>query len=247
MSEAVSQKNGRVAKPASPPAPSRTFQGAVEDVQKVYAQFSHGTFTQADIASVLGVSATSGPFRQRLFSLKSFGLLEAVGASYKVSDLFLTLRSAPADTAEFKGNALEAIRRPQLFRDLLDDFKSKLPARHIVAQRLETQKKFNPDRAKEAARILEDSLRFVGLLDANNNLVSFAARQNAPDSESAQESAGAPGMGGGGTGTVDRTDGAYLTIEIPVRDGMRVTVLYPPDLTSHEATKVGRVLAAIVE
>jgi len=37
-----------------------------------------------------------------------------------------------------------------------------------------------------------------------------------------------------------------LRIEIPVKDGRRVVVLYPPDLTADEANKIGAVLGAIV-
>ena len=65
--------------PKSPPTPSRSLGDAVNDVKKLYAEYSHGKFGKAEIASTLGVAATSGPFAAHLFTLKAFALINQSG------------------------------------------------------------------------------------------------------------------------------------------------------------------------
>jgi hypothetical protein len=168
-------------KPKSPPTPSRPLGDSVKDVTKLYAEYSHGKFAKSEIASQLGISATSGPFAARLFTLKAFGLINQHGADYMVSDTFMTLNSLDPSDARFKEAAVKAIRGSETFRELLDEFKNKLPSVDAIAGRLETQKKFNANRAKAVASVLERSLRYAGVLDNSNNILPV--RDGAPDGE----------------------------------------------------------------
>ncbi len=229
-------------KPKSPPLPSRNLEGCVADVQKLYAEYSHGTFSRSELASALGVSATSGPFAARLASLRQFGLIEPTGADYKVSENFMALNSNARDSAAFKSAALNVIKLPATFRELLDDFPSKLPSKDAVASRLETQKKFNKEAAVRAATVLDESLRYAGVLDGSNNILPVRDDGPARDknvAEATDETTDdTPDLGS--TGTT-----AALRVEVPV-GGRKVVVHYPHDLTADEAKKVGAVLAAIV-
>lgn len=232
-------------KPKSPPTPSRALGDCVADVKKLYAEYSHGKFAKPEIASKLGLSANSGPFAARLFTLKEYGLLTQSGTDYSVSDTFMTLNSTDASNARFKTAALDAIRKSDVFRELLDEFKNKLPSTEAVAGRLETQKRFNAERAKAAANVLEKSLRYAGVLDGSNNILPIRET---------------PGTGGGAGGDQDRErdhepdTGSVdenvppdtFGMEIPVGDGRKVVVRYPQDLSAEEAKKVGNVLNAIV-
>jgi hypothetical protein len=232
-------------KPRSPSAPSRSLKDVLDDVKKLYTEYSHATFSRSEIASALGMSATSGPFATRLYTLRAYGLLDPDGNDFKVSDSFRELNTASPADAGFKRHALGAIRRSDVFRELLDEFTSKLPTQTAVAQRLETQKKFNQAKAQTAATALEESLRFAGLLDASNNILPI--REGAPPADDTQHDEhddevfeDVSGNGAGGPGAMLRT-------EVPITDGRRVVVHYPADLTGQEAQKVGNVLKAIVD
>ena len=81
-------------KPKSPPVPSRPLEDCVADARKLYEAYTHGSFSRAEIGSTLKVSSTSGPFAQRLFSLRAFGVIEGEGNNYKVSDAFKKMNSS---------------------------------------------------------------------------------------------------------------------------------------------------------
>src|SRR5207249_952759 len=82
----------------------------------------------------------SGPFGQRLFTFKEYGLLDTTGSGHRVSDLFLTMRSQDRGEPGFKRAAVSAIRHSDVFSSILDEFQSKLPPISNLASRLETQR-----------------------------------------------------------------------------------------------------------
>ena len=228
-------------RPKSPPVPSKSLEGCVADVKKVYTEYSHGSFSRAELGSALGVSASSGPFSSRLASLRQFGLIEATGDGFKVTDGFMILNSNGHGTAAFKSEALRAIKLPPTFREVLEEFSSKLPSRDAVTSRLENQKKFNAEAASRAAAVLEESLRYAGVLDTSNNILPVRAGKEDGKLDGVEERIENVGnesdTGSGG--------GVALRVEVPVGD-RKVVVHYPHDLTAPEAKKVGAVLAAIV-
>jgi hypothetical protein len=229
-------------KPKSPPTPSRALGDAVDDVKKLYAEYSHGSFAKPEIASKLGLSANSGPFAARLFTLKEYGLVTQAGTDYSVSETFMTLNSADKAESRFKKAAVDAIRKSDVFRELLDEFKNKLPSTEAVAGRLETQKRFNAERAKAAANVLEKSLRYAGVLDGSNNILPI--RDTPGGEKNVQQD---PKDDGEPDLKQDEGTGIpVLTIEVPLADGRKATVRYPQDLAAEEAKKVGNVLNAIV-
>jgi len=233
-------------KPKSPPVPSYALQDSVDDAKKLYKQYSHGTFSRPEIASTLKMSSVSSSFSQRLFALTEYGLIGESGDGYKLSDRFQVLNSEPPESEPFRRAALDAVSASPVLGDLLTDFKTKLPDRAGVAQRLEIQKKFNSERAKGAAVVLEKSLQFARVLDANNNIIPVrssaaagsagAANRLRPDEDEEAEAA------------IDQTATTKNTrrSEIPLQDGRVAVVLYPHDLSVQEAEKIGRVLAALV-
>lgn len=233
-------------KPKSPATPSRTLGDSVADVKKLYNEFSHSNFSKSEIASKLGVSATSGPFAARLFTLKEFGLIDQNRTDYAVSDSFKKLNGAQSGDATFKRTALAAVRRSTIFRELLDEYKTKLPSIELVAGRLETQRRFNAQKAKAAAEVLEKSLRYAGVLDGSNNILPV--RDTAADSNGDPNQPQDPTVGDEGNNgqNGDPLPPDTLSMEIPVGEGRKVVVRYPRDLSAAEAKKVGNVLNAIV-
>jgi hypothetical protein len=239
-------------KPRSPATPSRSLEDCLEDVKKIYGDWSHGTFTKSEIASSLGVSAGTGPFNARLFSLKEFGLLDQDGDQYKVSSGFMTLSSTAPDDARFKQTALAAIRHSKTFKELLDEAGNKLPSPSALAHRLETQKRFNADRAKSTAAVLGKSLRFAGVLDSSNNIlpVRGTSGNGSGVGEKERELEDQESRNGRHRDAHEHHDEPLgpdtLSVEIPVGDDRKVAIRYPHDLSSAEAKKVGNVLSAIV-
>jgi hypothetical protein len=228
-------------KTRSPATPSYSLKDSVEDVRKLYKQYSHAVFTRAEIATTLGMSSSSSSFDARIFALSEYGLLQKSGDSYKVTERFFTLANEQPTSSAFKRAALDAIQGSDVFRELLSVFKTKLPDRAAVAQRLETQKKFNADRAKSAASALERSLQFAGVIDGNGNIVPV---REEPSGE----------LSVGNKSQEEHSERDHHTpsqekarrTEIPLSDGRLATVSYPHDLTTTEAEKIGRVLSALV-
>jgi hypothetical protein len=240
-------------KPKSPPTPSRSLGDCVADVRKLYQEYSHGNFAKSEIASNLGLSATSGPFAARLFTLKAFGLLTQNGDSYSISETFITLNSTAAADSKFKSAALSAVRQSATFRELLDEFGAKLPSVESVAGRLETQKRFNADRAKSAAGTLEKSLQYAGVLDSSNNILPVrddagrgAESQHRQEEDEQQRQDPPGGYSNDRDDHHDEMRTGMLSLEIPVREDRTVLVRYPQDLSVAEAKKVGNVLNAVV-
>lgn len=226
-------------KPKSPPVPSRSLKNCFEDTKKLYGQYSHASFSKVEIASTLKVSAKSGPFNARVFTLKEFGLIDSRGTDYTISELFKGLKGNTPESQTFKQRAMEAIRRSDTFRGLLDEFRGKLPQQDLVAQRLETQKKFNAERAKIAAAVLENSLRFAGVLDASNNILPVReSHPGSTTSESEKESRE--------SAEPETPTPRDLRMEIPLGNGRKVTISYPGDISKGEVERVSKVLQAIV-
>jgi hypothetical protein len=187
------------------------------------------------------MSSGSSSFSKRLFGLTEYSLIEGSADSYKMSARFFALDTNKPESTLFKKAAFDAIQNSSVFAELINEFKTKLPDQETVAKRLETQKRFNADRAKEAASVLEKSLQFAGVLDTNNNLVptrddgtSKLYSEDKGEEEVSDEDNGPPSV-------------STRKSEIPLANGRTAVVSYPHDLTKDEATKIGRVLSALVD
>jgi len=239
-------------RPKSPPAPSSSLKDCVTDVRKLYDTYTRGSFSRAELASTLDVAADSGPTAQRIFSLKEFGLLSSEGEKFKVTEDFIQLKNAKPSSVAFKRAAYQAVTRSKLFKELLDGFHSKLPPRNAVAMRLEEDKKFNKARATAIAGVLEESLKFAGVLDGNGNIVE--PRDGSADAQDDDDRSATDTNNSAGTGTRiganPKSGGAAtpgaLTLEIALKENRRAVVVYPPDLAPEEAEKIGNVLKAVV-
>jgi hypothetical protein len=235
MTQQTRQKRRR---PRSPAVPSLDLEAAVADVTKLYKEFSHGSFSRSEIASTLGMSADSGPFGGKFFSLKEYGLLEPTGSDFRVSELHQRLTSGERDSADFKNAALSAIRRSDVFAWVLNEAGTKLPGTEIIAKRLENQKQFNDERAKRAAEVLHAALRYAGVLDRSNNILPVRSTDS--------------GRGRPGEDLLDRGEDApevpgNLSLSVPLGPGRVAMINYPQDLTARDAAKIGNVLRAVAE
>lgn len=236
-------EKGRAGKVRSPATPSRSLGECVQDVDKIYRQYSHASFSKEEVASVLGMSASSGPFSGRIYTLREYGLLVEEREGYKVSQSFHTLNSSLRESADFKRAALSAIQRSAVFNEILEQFKSKLPTREAIAHRLETQRQFTTERAKQAAGVLEESMKFAGVLDSNNNILPI--RDQGRQAEGDQDKNRIPEQKVQQDEVKSNQSPNMLKLDIALDGGRRITVYYPPDMTRAEADKTTRVLKAI--
>jgi hypothetical protein len=234
-------------KTKSPTAPSYPLRESFGDSRRLYRAFGHAQFSKTEIASALGLSSTSSSLGKRVFALTEYGLLEDVAGRYKVSSSFHVLDGNASTSADFRRVAYSALERPAVFAALLAEFPTKLPDRTVLTQRLEREKGFNSERAREIATIFEKSLQFAGVLDANNNIVPIRDDETVPATGSSEIAAD--------EGKTDRASqearfvapSSLWKTEVPLPNNRTAVVFYPPDLEAIEAQKIGKVLAALVE
>ncbi len=237
----------KTSKGKSPSVPSYGLKDSIDDARKLYDAFSHAAFSRTEIATKLDMSSASSSFSKRLFALTEYGLIQSTGDSYKIAERFHALTANQSTSPVFKKAAYDAIVASEVFAELLAEFKSKLPDKAIVATRLETQKKFLAERAKEVAGVLERSLQFAGLLDGNNNIVPIREQDGIPAGSTQKVEEEKPR---------DGTDDVHQRLdvgadklrrtEVPLANDRVAIVSYPHDLSEAEATKIGKVLGALV-
>lgn len=231
----------------SPAAPSKSLRASFDDALKLYTTYTRSSFSRAELASALNISATAGPTSARIFTIKEYGLIQESGDKFEITDNCVALKVATVGSADFKRAAYKAIINATIFRDLIKSFNSKLPVAASVAIRLEQQLKFNGQRAKELAAILDDSLKFAGIVDGSGNIIVPRDEEGKTprNGESEKEEIGS----GGSEGQEDKQEPnklGFLKTEVPLKDGRKAIVQYPVDLTADEAKKIGNVLAALV-
>ena len=229
-------------RPNSPKAPGTSLRSAVNEVTKIYERYSHGSFSRGEMASALGMSANSGAFLGKAATLKEYGLIDEASGSGRVSDLFKALYQAPAGSAELKRNAFQAVRTPAVFARLLTQFSQKIPDVGALALRLETQERFNRDRAEAVANAFRTSMTEYGLVDGSGNVLPV--RDGPVDRTDADEDAG---------GDADDSTGAKMPalptvgmfrMEVPLGTGRKAVLALPDDLTAADTKKICAILEA---
>ena len=158
-----------------------------------------------------------------------------------MSDLFKAIYSAPAGSPELKRYAWQAVRTPAVFARLLQQFSARVPDEAALAMRLESQERFNRERARAVAAAFRTSLTEYGLIDVNGNVLS--ARD--------QPSVAAPRdeRGAGDEPAADVDEGGHAAgrqrLEVALRDGRKAVLILPDDLTAADTRKVSALLNAL--
>ena len=229
----------------SPAAPSRSLATCYGIAAKIYDSYSHTEFGRPEIAGAANLSATGGPGKSLVSDLKQYGLITKTKAGrFVISQELKGAHALTEGSQEFKAAAYEFVKRSTIFQKILVDVKGKLPEEAALANNLRSTYRFNPDKAKATAKALSESLEWAGVLDPKRNIIEPRPGKGAGTSSNA---------GVTGPDIIDDVDdgdeyvakGKLLTLDIPLADGRTAHVRYPFDLTPEEATKIGRVLAAI--
>lgn len=225
--------------------PMKSFEDSLKYTKSLYETYSHNKFTKSEIASILNFSASSGGFSYVLSAIRSFGLIVPDSDTFKVSDLFKKIKVADANTIEFKQLCYESIRNVSLYSELLDEFKHKLPPYTTIANRLEIHKQMSPTSARTVAKLFEESLKYAGILDGNNNILLPRGNDETPNEISAIEKEKKEENDETEFASTMNKGQKPLTLEIPLNEGRVAKIIYPHDITKEETAKVSTVLNAI--
>ncbi len=235
----------RKKKPNSPKAPGMPLRAAVAEVSKVYQRYSHGSFSRSEMASALNMSANSGTFLGKAATLREYGLVTEAGGSAQVSDLFKSIYSAAAGSPELKRHAWQAMRTPTVFARLLQQFSARIPDEAALAMRLESQEKFNRERALSVAEAFRTSLTEYGLIDANGNVLS-ARDDPMADMTGEQHDDRRDDREDGDDPEVNLPKGpGRQRLEVALRDGRKAVLVLPDDLTLADTRKIAALLNAL--
>jgi hypothetical protein len=229
-------------KPNSPKAPGTSLRTAVAEVTKIYQAYSHGTFQRGEMANALGMSSGSGAFMGKAATLKEYGLIDETGGSARVSDLFKAILSAPIGSNELKRHALQAVRTPAVFARLLAQFGSKVPDVGVIALRLETQERFNRERAAAVATALRTSLAEYALIDGNGNLLPV--REDAADAKREEDDDDGQDEQASPLAPSIPPAVGMSRVEVPLGAGRKAIIALPDDLTQADKTKICAILEA---
>lgn len=225
-------------KPNSPKAPGSSLRSAVAETSKLYQSYSHGQFSRGEMASALNMSGNSGAFLGKAATLREYGLVDETGGQARVSELFKAIHQAPVGSAELKRNALQAVRKPAVFARLLTQFSTKIPDEAALALRLETQERFNRDRAAQVAAAFRTSLSEYGLIDGNGNVLSV--RDDAGDDAEQPDEGDQPAAK-----QQDVPAGpSVFRVEVPLADDRLAVVALPREVRPGDIKRICAVLTA---
>ena len=245
----------------SPLAPAYSVEHCFEAASRLQDKFGRETFDQEALAGVLGISAGASTTDRLVSSLRQFGLIHKTDLGVSLSDRQRGLRFARSegDTAGFREIALEAIDAAAVFQDMRGDFGVKLPPEDVLISRFETHG-FTPRSARQTARALTESLRFAGVLDDDNNIISdlekVAAAAGASENEEAAEVTPIDEVDFEEAAAVESavqpaaSEEAFMArprIDVPLGAGRSASVLYPAGLTRSEVEKIYGVLDALTK
>ncbi len=248
----------------SPLAPAYSVEHCFDAASQLQNKFGRETFDQDAMAGVLGISAGASTTDRLVSSLRQFGLVDKSEIGLSLTDRQRGLRFARSegDTAGFREIALQAVDAAAVFQEMRGDFGVKLPPEDALIARFETQG-FTQRSARQAARALSESLRFAGVLDDDNNIISDLEEvapaietAETPETEEAAEvtpiekvdfaeaSAAAEAV------EPAASEEAFLArprIDVPLGTGRLASVLYPAGMTRSEVEKIYGVLDALIK
>lgn len=209
-----------MAKDRSPNYPAHDLGAALEFIRKVYGKEGKSSADAAVMARHLGYSSLSGSARQKIASMRQYGLVEdAPGGKLRVSKLGVILShdpNAPGNLALVQ----EAKLTPKLFRELYEKHPDASDTNLEV--RLINDNGFTPEGARRVIKAYRETMAFAKPLPAGYNGPNGEANgeSEVPSTEEHQEHKGRRGSGDGHEGASD------VTYSWPLDDAEKVEVAF---------------------
>lgn len=110
----------------SPRFPSHSIGDAVVYAEKIYNGVHRSSIDAQTAFRLMGFAGKSGASATALGSLRQYGLIEGVGDATRVSQLALKILE-PVSAQERNEATLEAARKPEVFRAVLNRFDGQVP------------------------------------------------------------------------------------------------------------------------
>jgi hypothetical protein len=149
-----------MAKDRSPNYPAYDLASAVDFVRRIYKAEGKSSALPKVMVGALGYAGLSGSARQKLASMRQYGLLEdAPDDKVRLSPRAVHLANLTPADADFSGVAREALLTPPLFREFQDKY-PEASDRNLELD-LITAKHFQPDGARRVIKSYRDSVEFA--------------------------------------------------------------------------------------
>lgn len=233
--------------PKSPNSPSRPLESCFNIALDLYDSFPNATFSSTQIASVVGMSATSGTFKSLVSDLKQYGLVDTTAPSeYAIAQCVKDYSISDRETQ--KSIRYRCAVSPQAFSSILSSQGNHLPKLEILEGILRSKHNFNKEKAKKTAKALLESLNWAEALDAKGNVVAPSNFTPSDDRCTDWQEAGFRDTTPSETTALipnHLPPDNVLTVDIPLDSDRVVHIQYPQDLNQREAEKIGNVLKAL--
>jgi len=155
--------------------PVLTLEDSGRAAGAILERLGTGSYSREVLAEVLGHSnAHGGPGARKVAALTQYGLLRRAAGLY--SPTLLAQRVAETEASARRLSALQqALRRPPLFRELLERYLPQGCLPRQLASILWRDHGITRKASRAAAETFRDSARYAGVLDLDGSLLRFAA------------------------------------------------------------------------
>ena len=153
----------------SPRFPSYPIKDAIVYAEKIYAGVHRSAIDAQTAFRLMGFAGKSGASATALGSIRQFGLIEGIGDNTRISDLALRILE-PGTPTERRDAILEAARKPEVFRAIIDRFDGRVPTSdEPVRSYLIRELGFSKRGVEECLASLRATLDMVGDFSADSS------------------------------------------------------------------------------
>jgi|SRR5215470_4610713 len=150
-----------MAKVRSPNYPTTDLGTALELIRPAFKAENRNKMSRAVLANHMGDKTLHGRALTKLGAVRAYGLIEGSGDELRLSDDAVFVLASPDQINVHYREALERLAfKPQLFRDIKEQFPSTLPSEHNLSFWL-VQQHFTQEAAGKAAKSFLSTMRLV--------------------------------------------------------------------------------------
>ena len=160
--------------------PVLSLEAGEQAMSEILDRLGAGSYSREVLAEVLGHSnAHGGPGARKIAALAQYGLLWRRAGLYSPTPLAELLASGTAASDERRAALRRALRRPPLFRALLERYGPQGRVPRQLASVLWRDHGITRKASRLAAETFRTSARYAGVLDSDGNLLTAVATQAA--------------------------------------------------------------------
>lgn len=165
--------------------PAITLEEALKRLENLKTRLGlNGSFNRETVATGIGYRSVSGASARSVAALVHYGLLDRDKDNYTISEIG-TNWLLPSDDHVRPRIEKEAAVKPKLFYQLFSEYNGQVLPK-LLSNRLVTQYSIQSNVASEVVKLFRDTLRFAGLLDDNDVVISESQtppKQSAKDTD----------------------------------------------------------------